>query len=142
MAKNPNQAKTVILVVAVAALVVAGGILLRNLRSPSAPPPQPPGASSLTATDKNGDRWFLEMASGPYRRVSGGDGAQTGAPLLIKTDVQIVGRDVSVGLIVEGQGGETYVPAAQKNGQRLPAPGLKILDEAGKTVAADTFQYG
>jgi len=24
----------------------------------------------------------------------------------------------------------------------LPSPGVKILDEAGKTLAADTFQYG
>jgi len=139
MAKNPNQMKVAILVVAVAALVVAGGILLRTSRSPSIPAS---GPSSLTATDKNGDQWFLEMASLPFRATSDDGSTKAGTPLLIKTDVQIVGRDVSIGLIIEGQAGETYVPGAQKNGERRPSPGLKILDEAGKTLAADTFQYG
>jgi hypothetical protein len=139
MAKNPNQAKIVILIVAVAAMAVAVGILLRNSRSSSRPPS---GPSPLIATDKNGDKWVLEMASVPFLPASGDSIAKIGAPLLLKTDVQIVGRDVSIGLILAGQAGETYIPGAQKNGQRLPAPGLKILDEAGKTLAADTFQYG
>jgi len=139
MAKNPNQTKIAILIVAVAALVVAGGILLRNSRSSLRPSS---GPSPLIASDKNGDKWVLELASTPYLPAAGDSIARTGAPLLIRTDVQIAGRDVSIGLIVEGQGGETYVPGAQKNGQRLPAPGLKIIDEAGKTLAADTFQYG
>jgi hypothetical protein len=138
MAKNPNQTKIAIMV-AVAAVVVAGGILLRTSRSPSRPSS---GPSSLTATDRNGDKWVLEMASLPFRPASADGSTKAGAPLLIKTDVQIIGRDVSVGLILEGQAGETYIPGAQKNGQRLPAPSLKILDEAGKTLAADTFQYG
>ena len=139
MAKNPNQTKTAILVVVVAALAVAGGILLRTRHAPSRPSV---GPSSLTATDKNGDQWFLEMASLPYRPAGQDGSTKTGTPLLIKTDVQIAGQDVSIGLIIEGQGGETYVPGAQKNGERRPSPGLKILDEAGKTLAADTFQYG
>ncbi len=139
MAKNPNQTKIAILIVAAAALVVTGGILLRNSRSSSR---LSSGPSPLTATDKNGAKWVLEMASVPFLPASGDSITKIGAPLRIKTDVQIVGRDVSIGLIVEGQGGETYVPGAQKNGERLPAPGLKILDEAGKTLAADTFQYG
>jgi hypothetical protein len=138
MAKNPNQTKIAIMVAA-AAVVVAGGILLRTSRSPSRPPS---GPSSLTATDKNGDKWVLEMASLPFRPASADGSTKAGAPLLIKTDVQIVGRDVSIGLVIEGQAGETYIPGAQKNGERLPSPGLKILDEAGKTLAADTFQYG
>jgi len=142
MAKNPNQAKTVILIVAAAALVVAGGILLRNSRSSSTPPSPQPGPSSLTATDKNGDKWVLDMASGPYLPASGDSSRKAGAPLLIKADVQVVGRDVSVGLVVEGQAGETYIPGAQKNGQRLSAPSLKILDEAGKTLTTGSFEYG
>jgi len=135
MAKIPNQAKIAILIVAAAALAVVATVLLRNSRSSSR-------LSPLTATDKNGDKWVLELASTPYLPAAGDSIARTGVPLLIRTDVQIAGRDVSIALIVEGQGGETYVPGAQKNGQRLPAPGLKILDEAGKTLAADTFQYG
>jgi len=135
MAKIPNQAKIAILIVAAAALAVVVTVLLRNSRSSSR-------LSPLTATDKNGDKWVLELASTPYLPAAGDSIARTGVPLLIRTDVQIAGRDVSIALIVEGQGGETYVPGAQKNGQRLPAPGLKILDEAGKTLAADTFQYG
>jgi len=135
MAMNPKQTKIAVLVVAAAALVVVAGILLRSSRSSST-------LSPLTATDKNGDKWVLDLASTPYLPASGDSIAKTGVPLLIRTDVQIAGRDVAVALIVEGQGGETYVPGAQKNGQRLPAPGLKILDEAGKVLAADTFQYG
>jgi hypothetical protein len=135
MAKIPNQAKIAILIVAVAALAVAAGALLRKSRSSS-------GLSPLTATDKNGDKWVLDLASTPYLPAAGDSIAKIGQPLLIKTDVQIAGRDVSIALILEGQGGETYVPGAQKNGQRLPSPGFRILDEAGKTLAADTFQYG
>lgn len=143
MAENSKQTKTVALIAGAAAVVVAAvGILLWNSPSSSAPPGQQTVASSLTATDDNGDKWVLELAKGPPLYDSTDSSARAGAPLLIKTDVQIVGRDVSVGLIVEGQAGEMYVPGVQKNGIWQPEPGLTIVDEAGNTLGTGRFKYG
>jgi hypothetical protein len=66
-----------------------------------------------------------------------------GPPLVAKVDAaDAKGRIVSLGLGIEGQGGEAYFPSAERNGQQLPAPSFKILDEAGKVLAAASFEYG
>lgn len=143
MVKNPKQAKTIALIAIVAvALIAAVGILLRNSPSSSTPAGRQSSPSSLTATDDNSNKWVLELAQGPPLYNASDGSVRPGAPLLIKTNVQIIGRDVSVGLIVEGQAGETYVPGAQKNGQWQPEPGLTIFDEAGKTLDTGKFKYG
>ncbi|UCC99684.1 MAG: hypothetical protein JSW66_07315, partial [Phycisphaerales bacterium] len=104
MAQNPKQTKIVVLItIAAVALIAVVGILLRNSPSSTTPADRQSGSSSLTATDDNGDKWVLELAKGPPLLNSSDSGPQAGAPLLIKTDVQIIGRDVSIGLIVEGQ---------------------------------------
>jgi hypothetical protein len=143
MTNKPIQKKSIALVasVAVALIVLAGVLLLQDVFLVSAPSPQSPGVSSLSATDEKGDTWVLEP-KGPL--VSGAkDGeVKAGTPLLIKTDVQISGRDVSIGLILQGRAGETYIPGVRKNGRRLSEPGLKIVDEAGKTLAVGKFKYG
>jgi len=66
-----------------------------------------------------------------------------GPPLVAKVDAEEAkGRIVSLGLGIQGQGGEAYYPGAAKNGKAVPAPTFKILDEAGKVLAAASFEYG
>ena len=65
-----------------------------------------------------------------------------GPPLVVKTDVSTKGEAVSVGLAIYGRANERYHPAIKKNNRRQPAPKLRIVDEAGKALAAGTFEYG
>jgi len=44
-------------------------------------------------------------------------------------------------LTLSGQGAEKYDWPA-KDGKRPPVPTYRIIDEAGKTVASGTFEYG
>jgi hypothetical protein len=141
MVDNPAQRKKIVLLAsgAVALVVVAGALLWGSFSSPSR---EELGLGSQSATDRNGDKWVLDLIKGQPVSSFADSSAKPGPPLLIKTDVQISGRDVSIGLIVEGQAGEKYVPGAQMNGQWQPEPGLKIIDEAGKILATDKFKYG
>ena len=100
------------------------------------------GLTLLSKTDKNGDKWILELVKGQSPSSLKNSSEKSGPPLLIKTDVQISGRDASIGLIVEGQAGEKYAGGVQKNGQWQRAPAFKIVDEAGKVLASGRFQYG
>jgi hypothetical protein len=71
------------------------------------------------------------------------DSAQAGPPITVKADVQRRGaNEAAIGLILEGAGGEQYRPVVAKNGVRLPAPGLRVVDEQGKVLAEGKFQYG
>jgi hypothetical protein len=67
------------------------------------------GLTLLSKTDKNGDKWVPELAKGQSPSSLKNSSDKSGPPLLIKTDVQISVRDVSIGLVVEGQAGEKYV---------------------------------
>ena len=100
------------------------------------------GLSSLSVTDENSDKWVLDLDKGQSVSSLKDSAAKTGPPLLVKTDVQIKGRDVSIGLIVEGQAGEKYVGGVQKNGQWQPPPAFAIVNEAGKTLTSGRFKYG
>ena len=125
----------------VAAVVVIGA-LLRSIFSAPASSRQQLGLSSLSMTDENGDKWLLELVKGQSLSRLKNSSSKTGPPLLIKTDVQVSGRDVSIGLVVEGQAGEQYVGGVQKNGQWQSAPAFNIVDEAGKVIASGKFNYG
>ncbi len=141
MAGNPIQRKKIVLIASVAAVVlIIGALLLRS--SFSEPSREELGLSSQSATDQNGDKWTLELIKGQPVSSFADSSAKPGPPLLVKTDVQISGRDVSIGLLVQGQAGELYVPGAQKNGQLQPEPGLKIINETGKILATGKFKYG
>jgi len=141
MTNNPMQKKkNVLIAVAAVLVVIVGALLLRS--SFSDPSREDLGLGSQSATDQNGDKWTLELIKGQPASSFADSSAKPGPPLLVKTDVQISGRDVSIGLIVQGQAGETYVPGVQKNGQWQPEPGLKIVDEAGKTLTTGKFKYG
>jgi len=60
----------------------------------------------------------------------------------IKLRVTQRGALVSVGFSMIGQAGEDYGIRVVKNGRRLPAPKVKIVDEAGKVLASGKFAYG
>ncbi|MHC4203340.1 MAG: CpaB family protein [Planctomycetota bacterium] len=115
---------------------------IQRIRPGTASSRQQPGFSSLTATDENGDKWFLGLVKGQSLSSLKNSGTKPGQPLLVKADVQIKGRDVSIRLVVEGQAGEKYVAGVRKNKQRQPAPVFTIVNEAGKTLTSGRFKYG
>jgi hypothetical protein len=99
-------------------------------------------SSSVSRTDANGVAWALDQASGGILSTEP-NGPKAGPPILVKTDVQKVGdREISIGLVLEGQAGEQYRPIVKKNGSPLSAPRLRIVNEAGQVIAQDSFQYG
>ncbi len=109
-------------------------------RTRSVTRPQQPG--TLQRTDESGNTWVLTLASG-WSFNSTTEGAQPAALLTVKADVQRRGaNEAAIGLILEGAGGERYRPVVMKNGTRLPAPGLRIVNEQGEVLAEGKFQYG
>ncbi|MHC4557876.1 MAG: hypothetical protein ACYS80_11305 [Planctomycetota bacterium] len=142
MIDNSSQKKKIILTASIAgASIVVIGVLFLSLSS-STPSRQQLGLSTLSMTDENRDKWVLDAVKGQPVSLIRDSSAKPGTPLLIKTDVQISGRDVSIGLVVEGQAGEKYVGGASKNGRVQPPPSFKIVDETGKTLTTGTFKYG
>ena len=139
---SSGKKKTVVIAAAAVVAVVVIGALLRGIFSSPASSRQQLGLSSLSTTDENGDKWVLDLAKGQSLAGLKDSSVKTGPPLLIKTDVQISGSDVSIGLVVEGQAGEKYAGGVQKNGQWQPAPAFNIVNEAGKVLASDKFHYG
>ena len=103
---------------------------------------QQPGLSPLSTTDEKGDEWVLDLARGQSISSLNNSGTKPGQPLLLKADVQIKGRNVSIRLVVEGQAGEKYVAGVRKNSQRQPAPVFTIVNESGKALTSGRFRYG
>jgi hypothetical protein len=136
---SPQRTKFLLVASIIAALAVMMGLILRSCSTSSH---QRLGLPPLSITDANGDKWVLDLLKGqPLSRFKGSN-AKPGPPLLLRTDVQTKGREVSIGLIVEGQAGEKYVGGVTKNGQQQPPPRLKILNKAGAVLAAGDFKYG
>ncbi len=97
---------------------------------------------SLARTDTSGVTWGLDPSGGALVSTEP-NGPKAGPPILVKTDVQKVAeREMSIGLVLEGQAGEQYRPVVKKNGTPLAAPRLKIVNEAGQVVGEDSFRYG
>ncbi len=65
-----------------------------------------------------------------------------GPPFLVKTSVRRRGQNLSIGLLVIGQAGEHYIARVRTRRGSLPPPGLKIVDESGKVLVSDKFQFG
>ena len=135
--------------------VIAAGLLAFVLvykiavQRPTAPAPQsvqpvaaPRQSGTLQKTDESGNTWVLTLASG--QSFSGAaDGAQARPLITVKADVERRrANEATIGLVLAGPGGERYRPVVTKNGVRLPAPGLKIVDEQGEVLAEGKFQYG
>lgn len=142
MIDDSSQKKKIIVIASAAFVIVLIGALLYGIFSSPASSRRQLGLSSLSVTDENGDKWVLELAKGQSISSLTDSAAKTGPPLLITTDVQIKGLDVSIGLVVEGQAGEKYVGGVQKNGQWQPPPEFNIVNEAGKILTSGRFKYG
>ncbi len=69
---------------------------------------------------------------------------QVGGAIRIRTSATRprTGGDYLISYQYIGQGGELYGPSLYRNGQRQPAPGIRILDEKGKVLATDRLKYG
>ncbi len=137
-----GKTKIVLVVSVTAALAVVGVVSIRSCSSSSTSTRQRNGLSSLSVTDENGDRWILDLTKGQSLSVFNSSGSKPGPPLLVKTDVQTEGREVSIGLIVEGQAGEIYAGGVKKNERWQPPPRFKVVDKAGKVLASGVFKYG
>jgi len=129
----------------------AGGGLVRVSgrvpKTQAAPGTYRPQSITLQGA-QDGDKWQM-VGRRPWgqleiiRVVSGvTTELKLGPPLTVKTDVTTKDEGVSIGLSIFGKAGERYNPGVQKNGERQPAPELKIVDEAGKVLATGNFAYG
>jgi len=67
---------------------------------------------------------------------------EIGPPLTVQTDVRQRDGTVQVGLGITGIAGESYLPYAKKDGRRLPAPKVNIVDEKGAILTSSKFEYG
>jgi hypothetical protein len=109
---------------------------------PTASAPAGGSSSSVSRTDANGVAWTLDQAGGAVLSTEP-NGPKAGPPIIVRTDVQKVGeREMSIGLLLEGQAGEQYRPVVKKNGTAIAAPSLRIVSEAGQVIAQGSFQYG
>ncbi len=103
----------------------------------------------LTRTDAAGATWTLRGGSSDGRfgkfEIRPGEtlAARIGPPMVVNVKAE-PSRDGAVRLdfVLLTRDGQEYSPGPMKNGQRVPAPKFKILDEAGKVLAQDTFKYG
>jgi hypothetical protein len=93
-------------------------------------------------TDTSGDKWSLELLKGQSGRVLEDEGKRPGPPLLLKPTGNMRGSTIEVGLTMEGQVGEKYVPGAIKNGQWVDPPKFELVSEKGKILASGQFEYG
>jgi hypothetical protein len=99
-------------------------------------------STSVSRTDANGVSWSLDSAGGGMVSTEP-SGPKAGPPILVMANVQrVADREVSIGLVLQGQAGEQYRPVVKKNGTPVAAPRLRILNEAGQVVTQGSFQYG
>ncbi len=99
-------------------------------------------SASLSRTDANGVAWSLDSAGGAIVSTEP-NGPKAGPPILVSANVQrVADREMSIGLILQGQAGEQYRPVVKRNGTPVAAPKLRILNEAGQVVTQGDFQYG
>jgi hypothetical protein len=97
--------------------------------------------TSIHQVDDQGNDWVITPVRG--RPVVADPNAPQAKPVIVvKTDVRLNGREALIGLILQDRDGRQYQPIIGKGGVRQPAPRLRIVDEAGKVVLDDSFQYG
>jgi hypothetical protein len=93
----------------------------------------------ITDTGNVGKTENLEVRPGATLAV------KVGPPLVAKIEAPAetaAGSEADISLVLEGQAGETYAAGVEKNGQRMPAPKIKITNEAGKVLAQGNCEFG
>lgn len=126
-----------------------GGTTLKSSQDPVTMPARAYRPRQLAiATQAAGDTWKL-TSSGPWGglasiRVAPGrtTSLQVGPPLQILPKVSAGSGRAYVELQIFGCAGERYSNVIEKNGARILAPRLKIVDEEGTVLVDDRFQYG
>ena len=87
-------------------------------------------------------RRTLSLLKGQSARNIASADKKPGEPLIVKPEAEINRRNLTVGVTLQGQAGEKYVPGVQKNGQWQNAPTFQLVSETGKVIAAGRFEYG
>jgi hypothetical protein len=90
--------------------------------------------------DASGNIWTLQLMKGQSAWITGD--SDPGPPLVIRTEAQAYGDTVTIGVHLEGQAGEKYVPGVLKAGVWQPAPKFQLVGENGQVLAAGQFEYG
>jgi hypothetical protein len=109
-----------------------------------------PARASIRLTKEGQAQWWLLSSTrGPWGKLSAVrvDKGQTtslrfGPPITLRADVQQSGKMVSVGLVLIGQAGEQWSPSVLTAEGPTAPPGVRIVDESGKTLAEGQFAYG
>ncbi len=127
-------------IAAVAVIAIVALIFLRSFTNPTVATRKQLDLVPLIVTDPNGDTWQLDLIKG--QSLDTFTDADPGPPLIVQTNVKIVGKVASIGLIVQGQAGELYVGGVKKNGDWQPPPAIKIIDSRERVLGADRFKYG
>jgi hypothetical protein len=132
--------------------IIIGGIVVLGLvlafplmwmfTESGAPRPSVVSPSAVRQTDGRGTEWAITPVGGrPI--VADANATEVKPVVVVKTDVlRASGREMLIGLILQDRDGQSYLPAVVKGGVRLPAPKLRIVDEAGEVLLDDSFQYG
>jgi hypothetical protein len=98
---------------------------------------------------QGGDAWQIE-SRGPWGKLEQVEvkenqttALELGPPFIIKPEVSKNSpQQVSIGLSIVGKAGEQYRNVVTKNNQGVPAPKVKIVDEARTVLASGNFEYG
>ena len=125
------------------------GVIVRSGSGPVAVPARAYQPTSLELTCWQGnDTWRLR-SQGPWgklARINVQRGRTTaielGPPLQIVPQVAVYPGQVRISLGLFGRAGEKYENLIQKNNQRISEPHVRIIDEAGTTLASGRFQFG
>ncbi|MBE0536080.1 MAG: hypothetical protein IH624_10465 [Phycisphaerae bacterium] len=128
----------VLLAASGAVILTIACIRLFTPSKPDMPSLKKLGAPEMRTAD--GDLWTLQLMKGQSSVVV--RDSKSGPPLFIRTEAQAYGNRVTVGVHLEGQAGEKYVPGALKNGAWEPAPRFQLVGENGQVLAAGHFEYG
>ena len=110
--------------------------------------------ATLETRDTSGDVWsFSSNLSSAFTRlgvleffeIRPGETTtiRIGSPFVVKAEVQKMSAGmVSIDAVLVGYAGEQYQAGFQRNGKRAPEPTFQIVDEKGRVLVADKFQYG
>jgi len=125
---------------------------VRTLRSESGATAIPARAYKPTALElrwQQGDDTWQMWSRGPWGQLSRikverrrTTAIELGPPLLVKPEVGIYGRQVTVGLGIFGRSGEKYTNLICKNDRRIKVPQMKIINEAGTVLDSGPCKYG
>jgi hypothetical protein len=126
-----------------------GGTVVSSSRGPASLPARVYTPQSLAITARDGESVWKLTSSGPWGDLAkikvtpGGTTSLTvGPPLRIAPRIDVASGRGFIELRILGCSGERYSNVVLKNGSRMPAPGLKIIDEEGTVLVDSRFQYG